>query len=143
MIMGRHRTIHGLVDRRTVGEVSALRERNERLLAVQLGVPGLVVRLGVEAFPVVVRMALRPLARLTRAARQIAGGDYRQRADVRAVAELERLADDFNATALAVEGDVLHREQARRAAERAEILATLGAPDPRAAVLLVAAAGNA
>ena len=68
--------------------------------------------------------ALRPLDRLIAATRRVAGGDYGERVDVRAVSELERVAGAFNAMAAAIEADVAARKNAeaggRRRQEAAE-----------------------
>ena len=65
---------------------------------------------------ILTRLVLRPLDELIAAARRIAGGDYAQRAEIRAVSELERVAGAFNEMAAAIESDVAARERAEQVA---------------------------
>ncbi len=109
-----------LVDGRTRADVASLRTRNQRLLTAQVAILGVIVAVLLTGLALVRRMALRPLGELVGATRRIAGGDYERRAEVRAVAELEQLAGDFNDMASAVQRDIEQRDEARRAAERAE-----------------------
>ncbi len=61
-----------------------------------------------------VRRVSAPLARLGKAARQIAGGDYTNRADVHVHDEVGWLAADFNRMAEAVEAHVRELEETAR-----------------------------
>ena len=69
------------------------------------------------------RAALRPLEQLTAVTRRIAAGDYAERADIRAVSELEQVAGAFNEMAEAIEADVAARERAERDAVEARLTA--------------------
>jgi len=63
------------------------------------------------------RRLTRPLARLTRAAARMAGGDYATRVELRTPGEYVRLAASFNEMAIALERDVSElqrQEQLRR-----------------------------
>ncbi|HTN23447.1 MAG TPA: ATP-binding protein [Solirubrobacteraceae bacterium] len=113
----------GLVDGRTRRDVERVRNSNDTLSAVQIAILGLVVLVGLGAMAVVSRLAVRPLLRLAEATRRIAGGDYGERADVRAVAELEQVAGAFNEMADAVQSDVGARERAEQEAVAARLAA--------------------
>lgn len=63
---------------------------------------------------VLVRRVSAPLARLGKAARHIAGGDYANRADVHVHDEVGRLAADFNRMAEAVQAHVRELEETAR-----------------------------
>jgi len=112
-----------LVDRRTSRETGRLATRNSRLLGAQVGVLALIVAAGVAAFFVLGRLAVRPLGQLIAAARDIAGGNYGRRAEIRAAAELEQLATDFNAMGSAIQRDIAQRELAQAQAAEARELA--------------------
>ena len=113
----------GLVDTRTAAEADRFATRNQQWLAAQVGVLGLIVAAGVGALFVLGRLAVRPLGHLIAATRDIAGGNYGRRAEIRAAAELEQLATDFNAMASAIEGDIARREEAQAQAAEARELA--------------------
>ncbi len=88
------------------------------LLALGVVVPVTVVALGV-------RRITRPVDELTRAAEEIAGGDFSQTIDVRTGDELETLARQFNAMAADLQASYAHLEQ--RVADRTRELSTLNA----------------
>ena len=113
----------GLVDRRTLGDVEQVRSDNRNLFVAQIAILGLIVLAGVAAMVLLRRVALRPLGRLIGATRRIAAGDYGERADIRAVSELEHVAGAFNEMADAVESDVAARERAERDAVEARLTA--------------------
>ena len=71
---------------------------------------------GVLALLILTRLVLRPLDNLIAATRRIAGGDYAQRAEIRSVSDLERVAGSFNEMAGAIESDVGARERAEQEA---------------------------
>ena len=126
VIMGAVSDFINLVDQTTAADVARVQRDNHRLFVAQLAVLAAIVLVGAAAWIVTKRQALRPLDHLIDATRRIAGGDYRERAAVKGVSELERVADAFNAMASAVEADVerrVHAEhvatEARRAAEDA------------------------
>ena len=115
-----------LVDERTLADVERARSDNRKLFAAQLGVLGLIVLISLASLAVLTRVVLRPLDGLIAATRRIADGDYQERAEVRSVSELERLAGAFNEMATAIQSDVAARQvaeqsavEARRAAEEA------------------------
>jgi signal transduction histidine kinase/CheY-like chemotaxis protein/HPt (histidine-containing phosphotransfer) domain-containing protein len=112
-----------LVNRRTLRDVERVRADNHALAVVQIAILALIVFVGVAAMLVLSRVALRPLDSLIAATRRIAGGDYGQRADVRAVAELEHVAGAFNEMAAAIQSDVVAREAAEREAVEARYAA--------------------
>ena len=105
-----------LVDERTLSDVEGVRADNRRLFAAQIAILVLILVAGVAALVVLSRVALRPLGELIAATRRIAGGDYGERANIRAVAELEHVAGAFNEMADAVQSDIAAREQAEREA---------------------------
>jgi signal transduction histidine kinase/CheY-like chemotaxis protein len=112
----------GLVNTRTTRQADALAARNDRLLGAQVAILALIVAAGAAAFFVLGRLAVRPLSQLIAATRDIAGGNYARRAEIRAAAELEQLATDFNAMASAIGKDIAHREEAQaQAAEAREV----------------------
>ena len=112
----------GLVNGRTTRQADALAARNERLLGAQVAILVLIVAAGAGAFFVLGRLAVRPLGQLIAATRDIAGGNYARRAEIRAAAELEQLATDFNAMASAIGRDIARREEAQaQAAEAREV----------------------
>jgi len=88
------------------------------LLALGVIVPVSLVALGV-------RRITRPVAKLTRAAQEIADGDFSQTIDVRTGDELETLARQFNAMAAELQASYAHLEQ--RVADRTRELSTLNA----------------
>jgi signal transduction histidine kinase/HPt (histidine-containing phosphotransfer) domain-containing protein/FixJ family two-component response regulator len=125
-IMSAVRRFIDLVDERTLADVDEARRDSRVLFAVQIGVLSVIVLVNAAAFALTKRLALRPLDVLTGATRDIADGNYAERVEVKGVAELERVADAFNAMATAVEADVAAREhaeglavEARQAAEAA------------------------
>ena len=113
----------GLVNRRTLGDVEEVRSENRNLFAAQMVILGLIVLAGAAAMVMLQKVALRPLGRLIGATRRIAAGDYAERADIRAVSELEHVAGAFNEMADAVESDVAARERAERDAVEARLTA--------------------
>jgi signal transduction histidine kinase/CheY-like chemotaxis protein/HPt (histidine-containing phosphotransfer) domain-containing protein len=112
-----------LVDRRTLGDVEEVRSDNRNLFAAQIGILVLIVLAGGAAMVALSRTALRPLERLIASTRQIAAGDYAERANVHAVSELEHVAGAFNEMADAVQSDVVRRERAERDAVAARLTA--------------------
>jgi signal transduction histidine kinase/CheY-like chemotaxis protein len=114
----------GLVNARTTRQADSLASRNERLLVAQMAILALIVAACAAAFLLLGRLAVRPLGQLIAATRDIAGGNYARRAEIRAATELEQLATDFNAMAAAIGEDIAHRiqaqEQAAEAREAAE-----------------------
>ena len=112
----------GLVNARTTSRAESLADRNEQLLVAQVVILGLIVAASVAAFFLLGRLAVRPLGQLIAATRDIAGGNYGRRAEIKAAAELEHLATDFNAMASAIGRDIARREEAQaQAAEAREI----------------------
>ncbi|MDX6678803.1 MAG: hypothetical protein QOE31_2855 [Solirubrobacteraceae bacterium] len=112
----------GLVNARTTRQADSLASRNQRLLGAQVTFLALIVAACAGAFLVLGRLAVRPLGQLIAATRDIAGGNYAGRADIRAAAELEQLATDFNAMASAIGDDIARRIQAQaQAAEAREV----------------------
>ena len=105
-----------LVNERTLSDVEGVRADNRRLFAAQIAILALIVVVGVAALAVLSRVALRPLGELIVATRRIAGGDYAERAQIRAVAELEHVAGAFNEMADSIQSDIAAREQAEREA---------------------------
>jgi signal transduction histidine kinase/CheY-like chemotaxis protein/HPt (histidine-containing phosphotransfer) domain-containing protein len=112
-----------LVDRRTLRDVDRVRSENRNLFVAQIAILGLIVLAGVAAMVILTRVALRPLGRLIAATRRIAAGDYGERAEIRAVSELEHVAGAFNEMADAVQSDVAARERAEREAVDARLTA--------------------
>jgi signal transduction histidine kinase/CheY-like chemotaxis protein len=112
-----------LVDQRTLDDVERVRKDNRELVAVQLGILTTIVLLSLASLAVVTRKVLRPLDRLVAATRRFADGEYGQRADIRSVSDLERLAAAFNEMAAAIQSDVARREQAEHAAVEARQVA--------------------
>ena len=108
-----------LVNGRTARESEQLATRNEQLLGAQLAILALIGIAGAGGFLVLGRLAVRPLGQLVEATRDIAGGNYGRRANIKAAADLERLATDFNAMAAAVERDIARREEAQAQAAAA------------------------
>jgi signal transduction histidine kinase len=72
-----------------------------------------------------VRRITRPIAELTRVAREVAGGNFSQAIDVHTGDELETLAEQFNSMAAQLQASYAHLEQ--RVADRTRELATLNA----------------
>ncbi|HET9443535.1 MAG TPA: ATP-binding protein [Acidimicrobiales bacterium] len=105
-----------LVDQRTLDEVEQARSANRTLFVVQLAILAAVVVVSLASLGLVTRVVLRPLDGLIAATRRFAEGDYGERAGIRSVAELERLAGAFDEMATAIETDVAARERAERAA---------------------------
>ncbi|HEV2775082.1 MAG TPA: ATP-binding protein [Solirubrobacteraceae bacterium] len=113
---------NGLVNARTTSQAETLADRNTQLLAAQVLILALIVAACAGAFLVLGRLAVRPLGQLVAATRDIAGGNYDRRAEIKAAAELEQLATDFNAMASAIGRDIARREEAQaQAAEAREI----------------------
>ncbi len=106
----------GLVDRRTLREVQDARAHVRALSVVQYAILAAIVLVGVLALLILTRLVLRPLDNLIAATRRIAGGDYAQRAEIRSVSDLERVAGSFNEMAGAIESDVAAREHAEQEA---------------------------
>ncbi len=116
------RTSWGLIAEEQWSEVtSAVRPYNRfmlALLALGIVVPVALVALGV-------RRITRPVDELTRAAEEIAGGNFGQTIDVRTGDELETLAEQFNAMAEELQASYANLEQ--RVADRTRELSTLNA----------------
>ena len=108
-----------LVDQRTLADVERVRHDNRRLFAVQVAILGTIVLVAVGSLVALRRVVLRPLDALVGATRRFAEGDYQERADIRSVSELERLAGAFNDMAGAIQSDVAAREHAEHEAVEA------------------------
>ena len=117
-IMAAIERFRGMVNARTTREAGSLADRNERLLAAQVAILVLIVLAGAAGCFMLARLAVRPLGQLIAATRDIAGGNYARRAEIRAAAELEQLATDFDAMSSAIARDIARREEAQ--AEAAE-----------------------
>jgi signal transduction histidine kinase len=88
------------------------------LLTLGVAVPTFIVTVGV-------RRITRPIAELIAAAREMAGGNFRQRIKVSTGDELESLAEQFNLMAAQLQESYAHLEQ--KVADRTRELATLNA----------------
>ena len=122
-IMESIQTFIGLVNARTTREAEALASRNEELLIAQIAILALIVITGAAAVFLLGRLAVRPLRQLIAATRDIAGGNYGRRAQIRGASELEQLAMDFNAMGSAIGQDIARREEAQAQAAEARELA--------------------
>jgi len=105
-----------LVNATTLADVNQARTANRRLLVLQFGILAVGVLVGLAALRETRRSLLGPLSALAAVTRVVADGDYGQRADIRAVSELEGLAGAFNDMAAAIESDIAGREAAEREA---------------------------
>jgi signal transduction histidine kinase/HPt (histidine-containing phosphotransfer) domain-containing protein len=114
-----------LVDQRTLADVETARANSRQLVAWQIGILAVMVLVSAGGLVVTNRFALRPLGRLTAATRRIADGDYAERADVRGVSELERVAGAFNLMMGSVQADVAARQHAEQVAVEARQAAEL------------------
>jgi signal transduction histidine kinase/CheY-like chemotaxis protein/HPt (histidine-containing phosphotransfer) domain-containing protein len=123
VIMGAIGEFTDLVDERTLADVESARRDGRRLAVVQIGILAVIVMVSAGALVVTKRLALTPLDELMGATRRIADGDYAERAEVKGVSELERVADAFNAMATAVEADVAARQRAEEVAVEARRVA--------------------
>ena len=123
VIMAAIQRFIALVNARTLGQVEQAQAHNRRLARIEIALLVAIVLVGAAAMAVLTRVALRPLDRLIAATRRIAGGDYDERVDVRAVSELERVAEAFNSMAGAIEADVAARERAEHEAVAAKQVA--------------------
>src|SRR5258708_7738344 len=103
-----------LVEHRTTNAVARVRGRNRDLVGAEIGVLALIALIGLAALVVLTRLAVRPLARLIATTRRIADGDYAHRAEIRAVRELEHVADAFNEMGAAIQSDAAGRAPSRR-----------------------------
>jgi signal transduction histidine kinase/HPt (histidine-containing phosphotransfer) domain-containing protein/ActR/RegA family two-component response regulator len=119
-IMSAVRRFIDLVEQRTLRDVQRAQADSHRLVGWQIGILGLLVLVSAGAMVAANRFALRPLGRLTAATRRIAEGDYAERADVRGVSELERVAGAFNLMMSSVQADVAAREHAEQVAVEAQ-----------------------
>ena len=108
-----------LVNATTLADVNQARTANRRLLVLQFGILAVGVLVGLAALRETRRSLLGPLSALAAVTRVVADGDYGQRADIRAVSELEGLAGAFNDMAAAIESDIAGREAAEREASAA------------------------
>ncbi len=116
------RTSWGLVTEERWSEVTrAIRPYNRFLLGLLM--LGVVVPVAVVAFGV--RRITQPIGELTKAAQEIASGNFSQRIDVHTGDELETLAQQFNAMAARLQASYADLE--RRVADRTRELATLNA----------------
>jgi nitrate/nitrite-specific signal transduction histidine kinase len=86
------------------------------LLALGVVAPAVIVTVGV-------RRITQPIARLIRAAQEVAGGNFGQRISASTGDEIEELADQFNLMAVHLEESYAHLE--RKVADRTKELATL------------------
>ena len=123
MIMAAITRFIDLVEARTERELEDVRASNDTLFVVQIAILVLTVLVGLGAMVVLSRVAIRPLGALAAATRRIASGDYGERADVHAVAELEQVAGAFNEMASAIQSDIGARERAERAEHDARLAA--------------------
>jgi signal transduction histidine kinase/HPt (histidine-containing phosphotransfer) domain-containing protein/ActR/RegA family two-component response regulator len=123
VIMAAIQRFIALVNARTLREVQQAHAHNRHLASIEIAILVAIVLVGLGAMAVLTRVALRPLDKLIGATKRIAGGDYAERVDVRAVSELERVAGAFNAMAGAVQADVAAREHAEREALAAKQVA--------------------
>jgi signal transduction histidine kinase/CheY-like chemotaxis protein/HPt (histidine-containing phosphotransfer) domain-containing protein len=112
-----------LVDQRTLRDIEQVRADNRGLFVAQIAILAVIVVAGAAAMVVLTRVVLRPLSGLRAATRRIAGGNYDERVDIRAVTELEQVAGAFNEMAGAVQTDVAAREHAERDAVAARLTA--------------------
>jgi nitrate/nitrite-specific signal transduction histidine kinase len=116
------RTSWGLVTEDRWSEITRTSRPYNRfmvgLLTLGVVVPVVVVALGV-------RRITRPVAELTRAAEEVAGGNFGQSIEVRTGDELEMLAEQFNVMAKELQASYAHLEQ--RVADRTRELSTLNA----------------
>ena len=126
VIMRAIENFNNLVNARTLADVNRASAANRRLLVLQYAILALGVLVGLAALRQARRYLLGPLSALVGVTRVVADGDYGQRAEIRAVSELEGLAGAFNDMAGAIERDITRREaaeaeaiQARQAAEHA------------------------
>ena len=108
-----------LVDQRTLADVKRVRADNRRLFAVQLAILGSIVLVSLASLAALTRIVLRPLDGLLATTRRFADGRYEERAHIRSVSELERLAGAFNEMAAAIQSDVAARQRAEHAAVQA------------------------
>lgn len=100
MVKGEEYTVYVVEDITSVyGDIRALAWRFAAISAAA-------IILGTGAALLLVRSALRPLAKLRETTRRVAAGEYGRRADVRARDEAGLLASDFNSMAAAVEAHV-------------------------------------
>ena len=123
VIMAAIRRFIALVDMRTQRDVQRAQANNRNLVSIEIAILVAIVLAGIVAMAVLRRAVLRPLDRLTQATRRVAAGGYSERVDVRAVSELERVADAFNAMAAAIEADVAARKHAEGEAVAARSVA--------------------
>jgi signal transduction histidine kinase/CheY-like chemotaxis protein/HPt (histidine-containing phosphotransfer) domain-containing protein len=108
-----------LVNATTLADVNQARTANRRLLVLQFGILAVGVLVALAALRQTRRSLLGPLSALAGVTRVVADGDYGQRAEIRAVSELEGLAGAFNDMAAAIESDIAGREEAEREAVEA------------------------
>ncbi|HWF56075.1 MAG TPA: histidine kinase dimerization/phospho-acceptor domain-containing protein, partial [Solirubrobacteraceae bacterium] len=109
-----------LVNDHAKAREAALESRTNTLLAVQTVMLALLAITLLATLALAARLIGRPLARLTSVTRRIAGGDWSQKAPAGGVAELRRLAENFDAMADAVQLDLAARRRAEQAAESAD-----------------------
>ena len=112
-----------LVERRTLRDVEQARADVRRLSVAQIAILAVLAFVGGAAMLLLRRTTLRPLEQLTAVTRRIAAGDYAERADIRAVSELEQVAGAFNEMAESIEDDVAARERAEQEAVEARLVA--------------------
>ncbi len=122
-IMGAVARFVRLVDARTTREVNIERSHNNALFAAEIAVLCLILLLGLGAVVLLRRYALRPLDALIAATRRIAGGDYRDRAEIGGVSEFGHVAEAFNEMGAAIQSDIAAREAAEREAVEARAVA--------------------
>jgi signal transduction histidine kinase/CheY-like chemotaxis protein/HPt (histidine-containing phosphotransfer) domain-containing protein len=118
-IMSAVERFNDLVNAHTLAAVRTAQDDNRRLFFLQFAVlaAGLVV--GLAALRRTRRVLLGPLSSLVGVTREVADGDYAQRATIRSVTELEGLAGALNDMALAIESDIARRQAAERQAVEA------------------------
>jgi signal transduction histidine kinase len=113
-------TSWGLITEESWHELTATNRRYQRFLMVLLGL-GVIVPIGIVI--VGMQQIMRPINSMIAAAREIAGGNFRQRISASTGDELENLAEQFNrmATHLQASYDDLERTVADRTRELATL----------------------
>ncbi|MTW33994.1 response regulator [Pseudoduganella danionis] len=119
--------LSAITDSRTSAEMDMAAQRLEQRIAISLASMALTVLLVLSAFQVVRLKVLAPITRLSRAARQLRGGDYSTRyggaeaarSGPSAVEEVQELGGTLDGMAQAIEGDISARAAVQRELEAA------------------------
>ncbi|WP_374359739.1 response regulator [Pseudoduganella danionis] len=119
--------LSAITDSRTSAEMDMAAQRLEQRIAISLASMALTVLLVLAAFQVVRLKVLAPITRLSRAARQLRGGDYSTRyggveaarSGPSAVEEVQELGGTLDGMAQAIEGDISARAAVQRELEAA------------------------